>query len=173
MKIITNDYCYINKIDIANLIYFKYDVPEDIHKKAFPSGLPIVTEYNEYDYIEVDMNKNKDFVNTIKDLDWIIDLQDLNNAHSKELLDILKSYIITRSIIIRRFNTMKYDEKKKNFGMKNRCDLIDVKIKTLKDYLSYRLGLIKLYTPEKAKKRIVPKSKANKITDFLLGNKKN
>ena len=165
MKIITNDYCFINKIDIPNLIYFKYDVPDEVRIDAFPSGLPIVTEYNEYDFIEVDLNKYKDFVNTVKNLDWIIDLKDLNDAHSRELLELVKGYEIQRRMIIRKFHNMEHSEKIKSYYLKRRKDLIEYKIKAISDYLYYRLGQVKIDLPDVAKKRIICKSKAKKITD--------
>lgn len=173
MKIITNDYCFINKVDIPNLMYFKYNVPQEIYNKAFPTSIPVVTEYNEYDFIEVDKNKYSDFVNTIKNLDWIIDMQDLNNAHSRELLEVYKGYEIQRRLIVKRFNSMSYSEKRKNYSMKKRHEILEYKMKTIGDYLYYRLGQVTINIPDEVKENVKPKSKAKKITDFLYRNKKN
>ena len=172
MKIITNDYCFINKRDIANLMCYKYEVPEEIYLSAFPNRIPVVTEYNNYDFVEIDVNKHKKFINLIKKIDWIIDLSDLNNIHSRELLEILKSYEIIRRVLIKRFNEMPYEEKKKNKDIKLRVDFLEYKNDAIKDYLLYRLGQVNIGIPEKAKERIKPKSKAKKITDFIYGKKK-
>lgn len=172
MKIITNDYCYINKRDIANLMCYKYNVPEEIYLKAFPNRLPIVTEYNYYDFIEVDINKYKNFVKMVKETDWIIDLNNLNNIHSKELLEILKVYKLIRKVIIKRFNEMSYQEKSKNRVLILKADFLEYKTETIKDYLLYRLGQVNINIPEKAKERIKTKSKAKRITDFIYGKNK-
>ena len=171
MKILTKDYCFINKIDIPNLTFFKYKVPKEIYDKAFPSGMPIVTEYNEYDFIEVDMVKHKEFVDTIRNADWIIDFQDLNDAHSRELLELYKGYEIQRRLIIRKFHNMDYSEKLKSAYLKRNKDILEYKMKTVGDYLYYRLGQVKIDIPEVAKKRIVPKSKTKKITDIIYRKK--
>lgn len=168
MKIITNDYCFINKIDIPNLMYYKYDVPEEIFHKAFPTNIPVVTEYNEYDFIEVDLNKYKDFVDTVKSLDWIIDIQDLNNAHSRELLEMYKGYEIQRRLIVRRFNNMEYEEKQNSYCIKKRYNMIEYKMKAIGDYIYYRLGQVKIDIPEEVKDNVKSKSKAKKITDFIF-----
>ena len=172
MKIITNDYCFINKRDVANLMCYRYDVPEEVFVSAFPRRLPIVTEYNNYDFVEVDINKHKDFVKMIKEMDWIIELSDLNNIHSRELLEILKAYEIIRRTLIRRFNDMSYPEKSKNRALKLRVDFIEYKMDTIKDYLLHRLGQVKIEIPDKAKERIKPKSKAKKVTDFIYRKNK-
>ncbi len=168
MKIITNDFCYINTIDVANLQFYKYEVPEEIYQEAFPHKKPIVTEYNEYNFIEVDMNKYSGFVKTVRNTDWIMDFKELNNAHSRELLELLKGLIIRRSMIIRTFNEMEYSEKRKNRKMKERCDVLDMEIKTVKDFLCYRLGYVKLDVPDKAKERIKQKSKLKTISNTIL-----
>ena len=134
---------------------------------SLPNGIPIVTEFNEYDFIKVDMKKYIDFVNTIKDIDWIIDIQELNIAHSRELLEIYKGYEIQRRLKIKRFKELTSSEKRKSYNMKKQYDFIEYKMKAIGDYLYYRLGQIKIEIPEEVKDKIKTKSKAKKITDFI------
>ena len=145
MKIFRNDAVYVQKNDIAYLNNTDLSIPASIFMKVFGSGIVIIDDSNRYDFIDFTEPKDIEFFSS---LDWIFDYDDVMDLSEEEIMDLGNSIAEKRNEIVNEFSSMDKNEKEKNLSMIQQCDLLEFKLLSLRDFLWFKQGHIKIELPD-------------------------
>ena len=145
MKIITNDAIYVQKNDIAYLNNTNITIPASIFMKVFGKGIVIINDLNRYEFVKFEDKKEIDF---FKQLDWIIDYEDVRNLNEKEILKLARTVADEKAKIALEFNKMSEKEMAANTDMVDEYELLKYKLYSLRDVLDFTRGELKFNLPE-------------------------
>lgn len=145
MKIITNDAIYVQKNDIAYLNNTNITIPASIFMKVFGKGIVIINDLNRYEFVKFEDKKEIDF---FKQLDWIIDYEDVRNLNEKEILKLARTVAEEKAKIALEFNKMSEKEMAANMDMVDEYELLKYKLYSLRDVLDFTRGELKFNLPE-------------------------
>ena len=144
MKIITNDSAFVQKNDIAYLSQSGLEIPASIFLKVFGGGVVIIGDHNRYDFVEFDAPEEIEF---FKGIDWMIDYNEVKDLSEEEIISLGQSIAEEKNRIAQNFNSMELEERKRNMDMVSQCELLDFKIYSLRDFLWFKQGHIKMKLP--------------------------
>lgn len=172
MKVITNDAIYVQMNDLAYLMTSDTPIPASIMMKVFGRGMVIINDDNRYDFVRFTEDDEIEF---FKDLDWIVDYDELKDKSDEELLKFGKSVAENRDSIATLYNKMSLEDRKQHPEMVEQCDLLEFKMYSIRDFLWYKQGHITMHLPieNTMKKEEPPKKKAGikeLIKRFFINN---
>ncbi len=158
MKIINGDEVYVQKNDMIyffrfmrmiNGDYIRYNycslpVPVSTFSKVFGRGPVIIDDSNRYDFVKVDDKAEIEFFDG---LDWILDYNQVKNMPKDELVKMGQSMLDERNEIANRFNSMSLEEKSNNGYMIDKCEMLEYKIQSLRDFIWFREGDLNMKLP--------------------------
>lgn len=145
MKIITRNSAFVQMNDLAYLNQSDLEIPASIFLKIFDSGIVIIDDRNRYHFIEFKETKEIEFFKTI---DWMIDYNKVKELSEKEIIELAQSITEERNDIAQKFNSMTQEQRKKDMNMISQCELLDFKFYSLRDFLWFKQGHIKMTFPE-------------------------
>jgi len=145
MKIIANDTVYVQNNDIVFLNHTDLPIPASIIIKVFGCGLTIVDDSNRYEFVKFDEESEIDF---FRSLDWIIDYDLIKKLSEEQIIELIQNVTIQRNNIVKTFNAMNSEERRKNIHMVEECERLDFKINSLRDMLFFKKGQLNIILPE-------------------------
>lgn len=145
MKIINDNSAYVQKNDIAYLNQTDLSIPVSIFMKVFENGIVIIDNSNRYEFVKFETPKEIEF---FKGLSWMINYNDIKDLSEKEIIELGQNIAQERNEIVIKFNSMTEEERKENMNMVQQCDFLDFKMYSLRDFLWFKQGHIKMELPE-------------------------
>lgn len=145
MKIITDNAVYVQKNDIAFFNRTDLLIPASIFMKVFGNGVVIIDDSNRYEFVEFNTPEEIKF---FKMIDWIIDYDEVKDLSEEEIIALAQNIADEKNNIAQMFNSMTLDERDKNIDMVSQCKLLDFKMYSLRDFLWFKQGHIKMELPE-------------------------
>lgn len=145
MKIITKDCAYVQKNDIVYLNETDLPIPASVFMKIFGKGTVIINDSNRFEFISFE---NPDEIEFFKDIDWMIDYNEVKDLSEEEIINLGQSIAQKQNEIAVKYNSMSEKEKEENISMVQQYELLDFKIYSLRDILWFKQGHIKMYLPE-------------------------
>jgi len=146
MKIIVNKSVYVQKQDIRYLkslnnltsltIYLKYKY--------------LLTEkLDEYEFVKVKNIEDKKY---IKNLNSILDFNELNKLSINELIDVAQDLLSKKYELSKKYNCLPTSEKEKNIDLVYYCTELTHMFYSIKDMVLYKRGDILFDIPQVKKK---------------------
>lgn len=145
MKIITDNAAYVQKNDLAYLIRSVEHIPASIFMKAFGDSFVIIDDSNRYEFMKFSVPEEIEF---FENLDWMVDYSEVKDLSDEEIMALAQMVCEERNIIAQQFNSMSSEEKKENVSMRFRCEILDFKLYSLRDFLWFKQGHLKFNLPE-------------------------
>lgn len=145
MKIITDNAVYVQKNDIVCLTQTDLAIPSSIFMKVFGNGIVIIDDGNRDEFVKFEVPEEIEF---FKGLDWMIDYNEVKDLSEEEIIALGQSIIEEKNSIAQRFNSMVPQEREENMNMVSQCELLDLKMYSLRDVLWFKQGHIKMELPE-------------------------
>lgn len=155
MKIIRDDKLYIQKSDVAYLDMSDVAIPSFVYHKLYGNGSKIVGEFNELEFEEYSDKAVADF---FKSLSWILDYDEVKDLTDEEIDSLGEELIDQRNSIASMYNGMSQEEREKNQSLPTQCELLEYKVRMLREFYLYKNGKSKMQLP----KEIVPEVKKSK-----------
>lgn len=171
MKIITNNSVFVQMNDLAYLNQSDLEIPASIFMKIFGNGIVIIDNRNRYHFMEFKDSKEIEF---FKAIDWMIDYNKVKDLSEKEIMELAQSIAGERDNIAQKFNSMTQEQRKKNISMVSQCELLDFKFYSLRDFLWFKQGHIKMTFPEgiELPNELSQEKVAKKLVKDILNRKK-
>lgn len=145
MKIITENAVYVQKNDIAYLNRAELTIPASIFMKVFGNGIVIINDSNRYEFVKFESPEEIEF---FKGIDWIIDYNEVKDLSEEETIALGQSIAEEKNNIAHRFNSMTPEEREYNEELVTQCELLDFKMYSLRDFLWFKQGHIKMKLPK-------------------------
>lgn len=145
MKIITKNAVYVQKKDIAYLRHTKLPIFWPLSLKIFGNELSLLEEKEEYEFIKFSKQKEIGF---FKNLDWIIDYNDIKELTESQLMDLFYKNEIDRKKVEQKLNAMSSLEREKNKNLIMLLAFLNFKMCSLKDILLFKQGILQIKFPE-------------------------
>lgn len=161
MKIYYNNKIYVQVIDLMWLRTFNINIPYNIRETLVVTYYKLINDsISNRDFI---CFEDEDIIKYFNDLDWIIDYNDVKD------LSLYKLFLYSNDIknkcneLIKKYNKMDYYNKIRNANLKDDIKYLNIKYFNVRDYILYRIGIIKYELPNgvKKSKRLYNKSKKN------------
>lgn len=171
MKIITSNSAFVQMNDLAYLNQSDLEIPASIFTKIFGNGIVIIDNRNRYHFMEFKDPKEIEFFNAI---DWMVDYNKVKDLSEKEIMELAQSIAEKRDGIAQKFNSMTQEQRKKNMSMVSQCELLDFKFYSLRDFLWFKQGHIKMTFPEEIElpTKLVQEKGAKKLIIDILNKKR-
>ena len=147
MKIVEKDAVYVQKGDLASLLYQeKFSLPDTVMNILFKKGNPFyVDNNNAYEFVKF---IGPEEIEYFKSLDWIIDYNEYKN-YTKEEIEIISNNILTEAKnLAKNNNEMVPSEKARHQDIVEKCTNLDNKIYSLKLLYLYKTGVISFSLPD-------------------------
>lgn len=141
MKIITGNTIYVQISDILYLHGENMNLPTSIFKKTFENRT--INDFNEF--VKFDTTEEVEFFNKF---DWLIDYYDIKDLSEEELTTSIQSMEKEQNDIAKKMISMPLEERNQNTDMDYQCELLDLKMYSLKSILWLKQGQIKLPLPD-------------------------
>lgn len=141
MKIITDNTVYVQKHDLIFLNHTGLPYPPSIAIKV----CSIVDDKNRYDFVAFDKPEEIEF---FKNIDWMIDYNAVKDLSEEEIIALGQRIVKERDDIALKINSMSYKERKQNINMVSEWKLLKFKMYSLRDFLLFKKGHIKMELPE-------------------------
>ena len=148
MKVFVNNSVYVQKNDIGFLSTTDFVVPASIFLKVFGSGKLIIDDRNKYEFVRFDDAREVDF---FRNVDWILDYGECRRLSEEEIIKMGKEIAQSKNNLARIFNGMSNEERKKNIIMVEECERLEFKMYSLRDFLWFCQGHIKMILPSGVK----------------------
>lgn len=155
MKIFNSNSVYVQKNNIAYLNSSDLPIPASIFMKVFGNGVTIINDSNRYDFVKLEEESEIEY---FKGLDWIIDYNEVKDLSEDEIIKLAENIGEERDKIATTFNSMSEEERKQHGDMVTKCDLLEFKFYSIRDFLWFKQGHISMKFPTKEKS----KEKTNK-----------
>ncbi|MBR1413437.1 MAG: hypothetical protein IJ574_02055 [Bacilli bacterium] len=166
MKIVTDKEVYVQKNDIAYLNSTDISIPVSIYLKTFGENGGIINDNNRFEFVKFDDKNEIDF---FKNLDWIIDYNEIKDLSIEQLINLGQSLTEDKNNKAKKFNAMSEEEKEKHMDIVDDCELLDFKIYSLRDIIWYKQGALEFAMPtEEIVKEEQQGSIISKIKRLLL-----
>ena len=143
MKIITEDAVYVQKKDIAFLTHKNIEIPESLFNKIFCDGV-VVGNTDSYKFYKF---QDKEIVEFFKQLDWIIDYNDVKNINEEEFLQWEQKLIEEKNELENNHNESLLDDDIKIYDMILQHEKLQHKIYSLRDILLLKQGHLEMDLP--------------------------
>ncbi len=145
MKIITDKEVYVQKNDIAYLNQTDIPILASVYTKMLNNGIIIIDDSNRYEFVKFDKKEEIEF---FKKLDWIVDYNKVKDLTEEEIISLAQSIQQERETIAHKYNSLKSEERENHPEMVRDCELLEFKIYSLRDFLWFKQGHIKMTLPE-------------------------
>lgn len=145
MKIVTDKKVYVQKNDIAYLNQTDLPIPASIFMKVFGHGIVIIDDRNRYEFIEFTEPEEIEF---IKKIDWMIDYNEIKDLSEEELMELGNHIAEESNKIARKYNAMTTEKRKQNQHLVFEHELLEFKMRSLKDIILYKRGELKINLPK-------------------------
>ena len=144
MKIITEDAVYVQKNDIAFLTHTDIRIPSSIFMKVFGDGVVIIGNSNRWEFVKFE---GKDEIEFFKQLDWIIDYNNVKNLNEEEFIKMGQLIVEEKNKIAKEYNEMSIEECQKNYNMVLQYEMLEHKMYSLRDILWFKKGQLEMDLP--------------------------
>lgn len=134
--------------------------------KVFDRDVIIINNRNRYDFVEFDAPEEIEF---FKGIDWMIDYNEVKDLSEEGIITLGQSIVKEKNRIAQKFNSMEINERKRNMGMVTQCELLDFKMYSLRDFLWFKQGHIKMKLPASVK----TETGIKKLVKTMFNKKKN
>lgn len=149
MKIITKDCAYVQYTDIAELIdaliVTKAECPQSVLETCYGTTFTCNSD-NQFEFMEF---YNEDAIEFFKNLNYIVDYDDVKETSEEALAKYSNSLAFNRNKMIQTYNQMskqKQDEYQEDVELRTR--LLDHKIQTLEQFRLFKAGKLRMDLPE-------------------------
>ncbi len=149
MKIIRNDIIYIQLEDINYIVSRNFKFPRNIVIRTIEQGYVAIDEINKYDFI---CYKDTDIVDYFKDLDVIVNYDELKELSVNELRNKCDSYLDQKDMLLDSFNEMALEEKIVNHSILEEVNNIEYKYYQTNKYLLFKCGYDSFNLPKELQK---------------------
>lgn len=165
MKISSNNKIYIQVIDLLWLNTLNIDMPDIIKRKLFKVCYNLINgSINNTDFIYFDSNE---IIKYFNNLDWIIDYNEVKDLSIIELIKYSNDIKNRCNNLIKKYNKMNYYDKLINTSIKDEINYLNIKWFGIRDYILFKIGIIKYKLPED----ILPKkNKHSRIKKIITKN---
>lgn len=168
MKIITKDAIYVEEFDILYLNASDFPIPTSIMIKAFEDHRPPNDDDNKHIFIKYTEDNDIDF---LKKCEWIIDYNKIRESSKKDIDGLIDGIIAERNLISQVYLAMSEKEKRKNGHMITECELLNYKIRSIREAYLIKEGKIVIKFPVDIEDSKTEKTKG--INRILKRKKKN
>lgn len=146
MKIITDNAVYVQKNDIAYLTQINLTMPLSIFMKFIGCGNGEVTidNSNKHEFIKFETPEEIEF---FKNIDWIIDYNEVKDLTEEENMALGQRIAEEKNALGKIFNSMSEEQRKANMNIFNYCQLLDLKMYSLRCVLWFKQGVKELELP--------------------------
>lgn len=138
MKIITDNAVYVEKNDIAFLATTNSEIPKSIFMKIFKNG-SFCYNNNKWSFLKFE---GKESIEYFKQLDWIIDYNDVRNLSEEEFIQIDDAIADKKERIENAFNIISIDAYLKNYNMILEWEKLNHIMYSLRDILWFKKGFL-------------------------------
>ena len=145
MKIFTNNAVYVQKNDIAYLNTTNLEIPVSIYTKLFQNGLIMINDKNRYEFVKYDRDIE---INFFKNIDWIIDYNNIKNLNENELNELGDRLLEEKNNLIDESRKMNEKDMDRLEDLDIKCELLDYKMYMLRDFILLKKGKLKYEFPE-------------------------
>lgn len=149
MKILDNsngiEKIYVQKNDIVYLNQTDLGIPASIFMKIFGNGIVIINNRNRFEFVEFTNSHEIEF---FKNIDWIIDYNEIKELSEDEIMKLANEMLHKQNEIADKYNNMNPEDKKNNQDMLFQHETLDFKIYSLRDFLWFKQGHLKMELPE-------------------------
>lgn len=159
MKIYYNNKIYVQVIDLMWLNTLNIDIPSIVRKSLFKNSYKLINDsISNSDFIYFE---DEDIIKYFNDLDWIIDYDKV------KYLSLYKLFLYSNAIknkcneLIKKYNKMDYYDKIRNANLKDDIKYLNIKYFNIRDYILYRIGIIKYELPNNVERNIHNKVRKN------------
>lgn len=164
MKIILKNKVYVQRCDLINLSYIvsmlSIPCPCDVFEKLYVP-IFICDGTNKYEFLEF---KGSEVVNFFKELDYIVDYDELKTKSDVDLIEYGKSIDKEIDVIIDEFNSKPEVERRNEY---ERTDAIinskKLKLYAIRDFMLYRKGDIVFELPKTISEKSTEKKSGVKV----------
>lgn len=145
MKIITESSVYVQRKDIGELLRSDMPMPGLISLLGNSSFSAFINNINGEEFVRfVEDDECQYFMNQ----DWILDFDDVKNLSFDELIKLGQQTSNERNDISNKFNSLPKKEKNELYDETIlTCKLLDHKIRSIKDFIFIKKGLIAVPWP--------------------------
>lgn len=165
MKISSNNNIYIQVIDLLWLNTLNIDMPDIIKRKLFKVSYNLINgSINNTDFIYFDSNE---IIKYFNNLDWIIDYNEVKDLSLIELINYSNDIKNKCNNLIKKYNKMNYYDKLINSSIKDEINYLNIKWFGIRDYILFKIGIIKYMLPED----ILPKKNKHRRIKKIITKK--
>jgi len=145
MKIVTNNAAYVQKNDLIHLNQSGLDIPASVYLKVFGQGITIVDDSNRYEFVKYEKSNEIEF---FKNIDWMVEYTEVKDLTENEIMELAEKINEEMNTIADTYNSMSDDNKRKNYNMTERFELLEFKMYSLRDVLWFKQGHLTWALPE-------------------------
>lgn len=148
MKVFSGNSVFVQKDDLFHLIRYgegDIEIPRTIISQLTSSGAFVVTSQDKYDFVEF---KELPEISFFQSLDWIIDYHAVKDYSNEELIELGKRTAEEKNGTAICFNSMTYEEQQQHSDLVRRCNFLEFKMYSIRDFLWFKQGHIKMDLPE-------------------------
>lgn len=128
MKIITSNAVYVQKDDIECLNSLGISLPNSISMEINQYNITQIDDKTKYEFIKFDEQSDIEF---FKNLDWIIDYNEVKNLSESEIISLYKKIIEEKNVIARKYNLISESDRINNMDYVRKYKLLDFKLYSL------------------------------------------
>ena len=161
MKLCYNNKIYVQVIDLMWLRTLNINIPYIIREPLVVIDYEFINgKINNSDFVCFD---EEEIIKYFNELDWIIDYDSVKNLSLYKLILYSNNIKSKCNDLIKKYNKMDYYDKIRNANMKDEIKYLNIKWFSVRDYILYRVGIIRYELPNgvKKQKRLCNKSKKN------------
>ncbi len=145
MKITTNEAVYVQKNDLGYLFSSNISIPSSIYLRPEMTETMVIDDSNRYEFIKFEDQSEIEFFNGIK---WMVEYNDVKDLSVGDILGLEEDTVEEQNRIARKYNAMSVADRKKNYHMVEESNLLNFKLYSLDDIVSFKLGKKSMELPE-------------------------
>ena len=146
MKVNYSNNIYIQVIDLMWLNTLNIDMPSVVRKSIFNISYRLINNsISNTDFICFEDNE---IIKYFNNLDWIIDYDEVKDLSLYELTVYRNNVKKECNNLIKKYNRMDYYDKLKNWLLRDRINYLNIKWLNVRDFILYRMGIIRYELPE-------------------------
>ena len=162
MKIYYNNKIYVQVIDLMWLRTLNINIPYVIREPLVVTSYKLINgKIKNSDFICFDDEK---IIKYFYELDFIIDYDSVKDLSLYKLILYSNNIKSECNNFIKTYNKMDYYDKIRNANLKDDINYLNIKWFNIRDYILYRIGIIKYDLPNGVKERRKICSKVKKNT---------
>ncbi|MBE6160472.1 MAG: hypothetical protein E7157_05460 [Lactobacillales bacterium] len=136
---------YVQKNDIMYLNQTDLSIPASIFMKIFGNGVTIIDNSNRFEFVEFTNSHEIEF---LKNIDWIIDYNEVKELSKDEIMKLANEIANKQNEIADKYNNMSPEDKQNNKDIIFQHETLDYKFYSLRDFLWFKQGHLKMELSE-------------------------